>query len=217
MEINMKALLSARRPYLKKLIQKDADSPLIMLHYLWQKDGDQILLPSVIELNGWLYWLPPGSILSLTGLPQYGNTFEQHQRLIIERELEAVLTKRAIRKMNSSLFYPWENYFKAAVHLTFEKKIVWLRDPAGFPYLRQDFKGFTRKDSDLRKEKLKSGELIGFAVLNENAKGFSGRYHRRYFWFKTDGKAPFEGGYPGEAVKVTSIKAGVPAEEGRDF
>jgi hypothetical protein len=109
--------------------------------------------------------------------------------------------------------------FEQVAHIADESELVWLKDPKQFPYLRQDFATVARPDTDLREQFHKDGELIGYAKLSPAAKTTRPRlYYRRYFWLKTDGRDPFPGpeAAPCEAVKVSSIAVGRPAQSGRD-
>jgi len=106
---------------------------------------------------------------------------------------------------------------EAASHLAEESEFVWLREPMGFPSLRQSFMVTTRRNADLTKHFYRNGELVGFTKLSVAAKRFREGYYRRYFWFKATGADPVDGNNaPGEAVKVSSIVLGLPATPGRD-
>jgi hypothetical protein len=202
---------------MKRLTQKDGERVLDKLALYWKDDGDVFVLPRVIELvedgKGVLYWLKQGTTISLKGTPYKGFGFEDERVKTIRPQLTKVLAESNVAKCDSES----RLNFKQATHLAQESSIEWLRDPKGFPYLRQDFETSSRRDSDLAKRYHKTGELIGYAILSPTTKAFEGRYFRRFFWFKTDGKDPYSGtNAPGEAVKVSTIAKGIPAERGRD-
>ena len=102
-------------------------------------------------------------------------------------------------------------------HLYSEEEVVWLREPSVFPYLRESVMRSSRKDKLLKNSFTKDGELIGYVILTPETRGVHGRYYRRMWWFKTDGRDPFCGSYPGEAVKPSSIRTGFSSEPGRDW
>ena len=183
----------------------------------WKKDGDVFPLPRVVCLKDQgketLYWLKPKTILTLKGVPPTADPALEQRALAITSQLLAVLQAQqlATKEVDSGLSS------EAASHLAEESEFVWLREPMGFPSLRQSFMVTTRRNADLTKHFYRNGELVGFTKLSVAAKRFREGYYRRYFWFKATGADPVDGNNaPGEAVKVSSIVLGLPATPGRD-
>jgi hypothetical protein len=183
----------------------------------WKKDGDVFALPRVVSLKyqgkETLYWLKPKTILTLKGTPPTADpALEQRVLAIIPQLLEVLQAQQlAKQEVDSGLSS------EAASHLAEESEFVWLREPKGFPSLRQSFIVTKHRNADLRKHFYRNGELVGFTKLSLAAKRFRQGYYRRYFWFKINGGNPFDGdNAPGEAVKVSSIVLGLPATAGRD-
>ena len=183
----------------------------------WEKDGDVFPLPHVVSLKDQgketLYWLKPETILTLKGAPPTAEPVFEQRALAITPQLLAVLqaqqlaTQEADSGLNS----------EAASHLAEESGFVWLREPKGFPSLRQSFMVTKHRNADLTKHFYRNGELVGFTKLSVAAKRFREGYYRRYFWFKATGADPVDGdNAPSEAVKVSSIVLGLPATPGRD-
>lgn len=167
-------------------------------------------MPRVVEVNEVFYWLRPGESFTLKGKP---TDEEERTRNEVKKQIIAFLEAKHIARTTEIDSY-CEPFPKAA-HLAEESEIVWLRNPKEFPYLRQNFAKLSRRDTPCPTD-MTNGELIGYAKLTRDAKAFHGHYFRRYFWFKTDGRDPFKSGFPGEAVKVSSIRVGFPAVYGRD-
>jgi hypothetical protein len=185
------------------------------LAFGWKKDGDVFRLPRVVSLKDQgketLYWLKPKTILTLKGAPPTADPVLEQRALAIIPQLLAVLQAQqlAAQEADSGL------NSAAASHLAEESEFVWLREPKGFPYLRQSFMVTTRRNADLRKHFYRNGELVGFTKLSGAAKRFQEGYYRRYFWCKAAGAEPVNGdNAPGEAVKVSSIVLGLPATPG---
>lgn len=105
-------------------------------------------------------------------------------------------------------------------HLKDEHSIKWHKDPHKYPYLRENVAIVPRKDVWLKKYYNKIGTLIGYVILKPEAKAIKAYYYRRYWWIKDrTGKPaydPYVSGYPGEAVKPSTIAVGTKSERGRD-
>jgi hypothetical protein len=187
------------------------------LAFYWKKDGDVFPLPHVVSLKDQgketLYWLKPETILTLRGAPPTAEPVLEQRALAVRPQLLAVLQARQLAKQETDSGLSSES----ASHLAEESEFVWLREPNGFPYLRQSFMVTTRRNADPAEHFYRNGELVGFTKLSRAAKRFREGYYRRYFWFKITGGDPFDGNTaPGEAVKVSSLVLGLPATHGRD-
>ena len=115
-----------------------------------------------------------------------------------------------------------------------EDKIVWLRDPAPYDYLREvtvscPFRskmGKSNMISGVNSDGGPGAHTVAYATLKSNATGFMGRFERRLWWVKeydryagsAQNSSKYKGTYtdpisaPCEAVNIRTIKAGVPSE-----
>lgn len=94
-----------------------------------------------------------------------------------------------------------------------EDSIVWLEDPAGFPYVRETYLGASFRS---RKPKFGlDGRMVGYATLRADVRGsVPGFFDRRVFWVKRydrseDPDGTYAVGAPAEAVDPLTVAPGV--------
>ena len=95
-----------------------------------------------------------------------------------------------------------------------EDRLVWLEDPARFPYVRQSFAMTPRRKGMPAKAYRRGDRLVGYAELKPFARPESpGGYYRRIFWLKThdrnSGHACYRHSAPCEAVDPATVQAGL--------
>jgi Family of unknown function (DUF6009) len=94
-----------------------------------------------------------------------------------------------------------------------EEAIVWLDDPAKYPYLRE-----VRTHAFFRKRRINApnlGHLIGYSTVKKAVPSNCGMFDRRAWFFRDTDPYPIGRGYPCEAVKPSSVQLGQASESGR--
>lgn len=89
-----------------------------------------------------------------------------------------------------------------------ESAVIWVEDPASFPYVREVYGPTHSRRSGIR---VGSGRVVAYATLKPTVpseEGFPGVFYRRH-WYVTSWD-PYPGG-PGEAVVPQSIQPGRPS------
>lgn len=103
-------------------------------------------------------------------------------------------------------------------YLQDEADIIWLVDPSGIPYVREEDWLTTRRNSQPPKSTLE-WQIVGYSTVKDNVKRSRGQnYHRRLFTLRphdraNDPNGTYKIGYPAEAVDPMSVKAGVPSRK----
>lgn len=99
--------------------------------------------------------------------------------------------------------------------LEHEERIVWVRDPREMEYVREKTGTAGTRTQPYPKHRVGAGELVGYAVLTEDAPnvGRPGTFERRYFTLKDHDRPQsgdtYESGTPAEGVDPLTIFPGV--------
>jgi hypothetical protein len=106
-----------------------------------------------------------------------------------------------------------------AHHIKNEAGVIWVdKDYKKYPYLREKCQWmlwrtrFPRKGFGPNAQK----RLIAYTEISVSVKGYEGHFHRRHWILKKNNDC-WDKNAPCEGVKTSSIRAGVPSKEGRDY
>jgi hypothetical protein len=189
--------------YSKYPLLKHAHLDLVKLHLPYRR-GRQIVIPRIVCFDGNTRLLPSETVINV---PKEGSFAEINA--FAEEQVDAVWQSGA----------PIDHLFHAVnpavlFHLLQEENIVWVENPEGLPYVRQEIAVVARRDTAI--SMTKTGRLLGYAILKKGAPPLGGHYYRRYFRIKDGEPTSFGKNAPGEAVATSSIAAGEIPQGGRD-
>jgi hypothetical protein len=106
---------------------------------------------------------------------------------------------------------------KISPHLNEETKIVWLKDPAQYPYVREKFERmpFRSRFAMRAWRQCTWLKLLGYSEISLGAKQIHDGFYRRIWYLRLPGD-PYAQFSPAEGVKPSSIKPRQPSEYGRE-